>query len=171
MRVFDRLLRDDRARPEELDGAPVKRYSFRLEPVLRVRRIEEERAVLELAAAHRGLAEAEATLERRLDRYGEVPVPVGPVPVDQLLRMRARLDGVAASVVSAGTNRLRAEAVVDLRRQSWSDAATRVAALERLDERRRDEHAKEAQRQELVEVDDMVVARAGRAAIEKARAS
>jgi flagellar export protein FliJ len=149
----------------------VKRYAFRLEPVLRVRRIEEERAILELATATRALADAEATLERRLDRYGAVPVPVGPVPVDHLLRMRARLDGVAASVVHAGTQRLRAEAVVDVRRQSWSDAATRVAALERLDERRRAEHAHETQRQELVEVDDMVVARAGRAAIEKARAS
>lgn len=140
----------------------MKRYSFRLEPVLRVRRIEEDRAVLELANATRQLVAAQETLDRRVDRYGAVPVPQGPVPVDQLLRMRARLDGVAASVVHAGVERLRAEANVDTRRQLWSDAATRVAALERLDERRRAEHATEAQRQELVEVDDMVVARVGR---------
>jgi flagellar FliJ protein len=140
----------------------MKRYSFRLEPVLRVRRIEEDQAVLQLANAQRGLVEAEATLQRRLDRYGDVPVPAGPVPVDQLLRMRARQDGVAAAVVAAGTNRLRAEATVDVRRQEWSAAATRVAALERLDERRRAEHEQEALRQELITVDDMVVARAGR---------
>jgi flagellar FliJ protein len=148
----------------------MKRYSFRLDPVLRVRRIEEDKAVLELAQASRRLAAAEAELERRLDRYTEVPAPTGPVPVEQLLRMRARQDGVAASVVYAGADQLRAAATVDVRRGEWSEAAMRVAALERLDERRRAEHAQEANRQELVEVDDMVVARAGRAAI-RARAS
>jgi flagellar FliJ protein len=140
----------------------MKRYSFRLDPVLRVRRIEEDQRILELANAQRALADAEAMLQRRLDRYSDVPVPAGPVPVDQLLRMRSRQDGVAAAVVAAGANRLRAEATVDLRRQEWSDAAMRVSALERLDDRRRAEHQQEAQRQELVTVDDMVVARAGR---------
>jgi flagellar FliJ protein len=140
----------------------VKRYSFRLDPVLRVRRIEEDQKILELANAQRGLVEAEATLQRRLDRYGEVPVATGPVPAEVLLRLRSRQDSVAAAVVHAGANRLRAEATVDLRRQEWSEAAMKVAALERLDERRRAEHAQEAQRQELVTVDDMVVARAGR---------
>ena len=140
----------------------MKRYSFRLQPVLRVRRIEEERAVAALADATRGLASAEAMLQRRLDRYAEVPVASGPMPVEQLLRLRARQEGNAAAVVHAGTERLRAEAVVELRRQDWSQAAMKVGALERLDERRREEHAIEAQREELVEVDDMVVARAGR---------
>jgi flagellar FliJ protein len=140
----------------------MKRYSFRLDPVLRVRRVEEDRAVMELSAAQRALVAAEESLQRRVDRYSDVPVPVGPVSVDELLRMRAHQDNAAASVVFGGAERLRAEATVDIRRQAWSEAATRVAALERLDERRRAEHQQEAQRQELVEVDDMVVARAGR---------
>jgi flagellar export protein FliJ len=140
----------------------MKRYSFRLDPVLRVRRIEEDQAILQLANAQRGLAAAEEMLQRRLDRYGDVPVAAGPMPAETLLRMRSRQEAVAASVVFAGANQLRAAATVDLRREEWSAAAMRVAALERLDERRRAEHQQEAQRQELVTVDDMVVARAGR---------
>jgi flagellar export protein FliJ len=140
----------------------MKRYRFRLETALRVRKVEEGFAVAALADSQRALAEADASLDRRLDRYRDTPTPQGPMSVDELLRMRARVDGVAASVVFAGAARLGAEATVDLRRTEWSDAAARVSALERLDERRRAEHALEAQRQELIEVDDMVVARAGR---------
>lgn len=140
----------------------MKRYKFRLDTVLRVRKVEEDRAIAVLAAASRALVEAEATLQRRLDRYGDVPAPSGPLPVAELLKVRARQDGVAAAVVFAGTERLRAEATVELRRDEWSAAARRVAALERLDQRRREEHSVEAQRQEALEVDDMVVGRHGR---------
>lgn len=146
----------------------MKKYAFRLETVLRVRKVEEDRAIAVLAAAARALTAADVTLQRRLDRYADVPVPSGTLPVAELLKVRARQDGVAAAVVFAGTERLRAEATVDLRRDDWSAAAQRVAALERLDDRRRAEHAVEAQRQEAIEVDDMVVARHGR---REARAS
>jgi flagellar biosynthesis chaperone FliJ len=140
----------------------VKRYKFRLDTVLRVRKIEEDRAIAALAEANRSLVAAEQQLEAGLDRYRGTPDVSGPVPAAAFLSVRGRQDLVAASVVAAGTGKLRAEAHVDIRRGEWSAAATRVAALERLDERRRDEHAVEAQRQELVEVDDMVVARAAR---------
>jgi flagellar export protein FliJ len=140
----------------------MKRYQFRLDTVLRVRRVEEDRAIAALAAARRKLDAAEATLQDTLDRYSTVPEPSGPMSVIELLRARAHQELVAASVVHAGAERLRAEAVVELQRKEWSAAAQRVAALERLDERRREEHAVEAQRQETIEVDDMVVGRAGR---------
>ena len=141
----------------------MKRYKFRLDTVLRVRRVEEDRAIAALADARRKLEAAEQTLQDTLDRYSTVPAASGPMSVIDLLRARAHQELVAASVVHAGTQRLHAEAVVDVQRDAWSAAAQRVAALERLDERRRGEHALEAQRQETIEVDDMVVARAGRA--------
>ena len=140
----------------------MKRYTFRLDTVLRVRRVEEDRAVAALADARRQLDAAERALEDTLDRYGAMPAPSGTVALHELLQARARQELVAASVVHAGTQRLRAESIVDLQRAEWSAAAQRVAALERLDERRRAEHALEAQRQETIEVDDMVVARAAR---------
>ena len=55
-------------------------------------------------------------------------------------------------------------AVVDERRAEWAAARQRVAALERLEERRRDEHAIEVRRAEDRLVDDLVVARHARGA-------
>ncbi len=45
------------------------------------------------------------------------------------------------------------------RRAEWADAAMRVAALERLDERRRNAHRREALRDEIVTADDLVTSR------------
>ena len=141
----------------------MKRYRFRLDTVLRVRQVEEDRAKGELALAHRALAEADALLERRIDHYGDVPRPEQPMPVSSFLASRDRQEWAARAVVVAGTARLSADAHVAVRRDEWSAAAMRVAALERLDERRHEEHRLEAQRQEAIEVDDIVVARAARA--------
>ncbi len=46
-------------------------------------------------------------------------------------------------------------------RSAWSEAARRVTVLERLDERRRAEHADDERRAEVTEVDDLVTARHG----------
>jgi flagellar protein FliJ len=142
----------------------VKRYRFRLDTVLRVRQVEEDRARGELALANRALAEADAVLEHRIDHYGNVAHPAQALPVAVFLASRDQQEWAAKAVVVAGTARIAADGVVATRRQDWSAAATRVAALERLDERRRDEHRLEAQRQEGLEVDDIVVARARRSA-------
>lgn len=142
----------------------MKRYRFRLDTVLRVRQVEEERARGELALAHRRLAEADAVLEERIEHYGAVPQPTAPLPAVSFLAARDRQEWAARSVVTAGTARIAADTTVAERRSEWAAAATRVSALERLDERRRAEHRIEAQRQEGLEVDDMVVARVVRRA-------
>jgi flagellar export protein FliJ len=141
----------------------VKRYTFRLDAVLRVRQVEEERARGDLALANRALADAEARLERRIEHYGETPQPSQPLPASAFLAVRDRQEWAARSVVVAGTARIVADGEVTSRRHDWSAAVTRLAALERLDERRREEHRLEAQRQEALEVDDIVVARSRRA--------
>ena len=138
----------------------MNRYRFRLESVLRVRRIEEDRAVAALAESLRDLTAAEERLERRFDAYRDAERRTESMSIEELLRNRDRLANLAASVVAAGTARLEASVVVDERRAEWSAAAMRVSALERLDERRRDEHRLEANRQEIIEADDMVIARA-----------
>ena len=55
-------------------------------------------------------------------------------------------------------------ALVEVRRQEWMAARQRVEALERLETRRRAEHALEVQRAEDRLVDDLVVARHARGA-------
>lgn len=136
----------------------MKKYRFQLDAVLRVRRIEEERARGDLLAANRALAGAEAELERRLDHYRTVSLPGGALSHDRYLAARNRQDQAAAGVVAAGTARLAAEAERDRLRDIWSAAASRVRALERLDERRRDEHAAEVLREEVVVLDEIASA-------------
>jgi len=137
----------------------VKRYQFRLDAVLRVRRIEEDRAAADLAVANRALAEAEAELDRRLAHYQALTTSEGVVPNEAFVAERAMRDFAAMAVVSAGAARISAEAEVERTRERWSAAAMRVRALERLDERRREEHELEVRRDEVVTLDEAFAAR------------
>lgn len=140
----------------------MRRYRFRLEPVLRVRRIEEDRAVGELASARRVAAEAEALVAERRARCASRPVLAGAVAVDALLADRFLADAAVASLVAASEARRAADERVEDRRVEWAEAAARTSALQRLDERRRAEHDAEEARQEALAVDDLVTSRHGR---------
>ena len=78
--------------------------------------------------------------------------------------MQSRLDNAAGAITVARGEYRQALAVVEERRAEWAEARRRVAALERLEERRRDEHAIEVRRAEDRLVDDLVVARHARGA-------
>jgi flagellar biosynthesis chaperone FliJ len=136
----------------------MKKYQFRLDAVLRVRRIEEERARADLLGANRALAEAEAELDRRLEHYRTVTLPGGALAHDDYLAARSRQDHAAASVVAAGTARLAAEAERQRLHDIWAGTAARVKALERLDDRRREEHAAEVLREEVIVLDEVATA-------------
>lgn len=140
----------------------MKRYQFRLEPVLRVRRIEQDTVQTAVAAAHRALGEALETLQASVARYDSRPAAAGARPAPAWLAERTIVGLTAASVVAAGVAREVAAAGLEERRAALHAARRRVTALERLDERRRDEHALQTQRDEAVEVDELVTARHGR---------
>ena len=137
----------------------MKRYKFRLEQVLRVRRVQEEQARAELQAANREVARAEDLLDTRFDRYRNLAAPAGALPTSGFLAVRDRAELVAAGVVAAGALRQAARAEAAERRAAWSAAATRVTGLERLDDRRRAEHTVEVIREEDREADEVVVTR------------
>ena len=137
----------------------MKKYRFRLEAVLRVRRIEEERARGELLLANRALAEADAELERRLDHYREVAQPSGSLAHAEYVKVRSLQDAAAAGVVAAGAARLMAEAEAQRKRDLWAAAATKVRALERLDEHRRTEHAAGVLHEEILVLDEVAASR------------
>jgi flagellar protein FliJ len=141
----------------------VNRYKFRLEQVLRVRRVQEELARADLQAANREVERAEDLLHARFDRYRTMPAVDGPLPTSAFLASRDRADLVAAGVVAAGALRQAAREQAAERRRVWSAVATRVTGLERLDERRRAEHTVEAVREEDRQADEVVVGRYRRA--------
>jgi len=137
----------------------MNRYRFRLESVLRVRRAEEELARQELARANARLRAAMEAHRRESQRYDELQTAPGVLEPVVFLRERAYADLAAATVEAARQAMDAAAAEAACRYVSWSEAACLVAALERLDDRRRAEHRDEARRAEVAEADDMTSAR------------
>ena len=144
----------------------MKRFRFRLEQVLRVRRLQEDMARAELMHANREARAAADRVNERIAEYNGAPRPGGEQPYDEFNRVQFHLDNAAGAITVARTEYRTALKVVDDRRAEWAQARQRVAALERLEERRRDEHAIEARRADDRLVDDLVVARHSRGASE-----
>ncbi len=142
----------------------MKRFRFRLDQVLHVRRVQEDRARFALLSANRDAHLAAARVDERLADYSARRMPPGPQPYAEFERAVFMLESGAAAVGVARASHREALTVVDARRVDWTDARRRVAALERLEERRRAEHAIEVQRAEDQLVDDLVVARHARGA-------
>jgi len=137
----------------------MKKYSFSLSKVLRVRKIQEEQAAARLVAAQlvataaaARAAESRHALAARCARQG--------------LQSSAAFLGWAEMATLAGeafsdakTDAARAHDDVEARRNDWSSAAARVSALEHLDERGRAAHTVERRRDETKTADDIVVTR------------
>ena len=140
----------------------MKRFRFRLEQVLRVRRIQEDIARGALMAAHHGAREAADRVNARIADYAAASRPSGAQSYDAFNRMQFRLDNAAGAITIARSEYHHTLELVEARRSEWAAARQRVAALERLEARRRDEHAIEARRAEDRMVDDLVVARHAR---------
>jgi flagellar FliJ protein len=142
----------------------LKRFRFRLEQVLRVRRLQEDLARAALQHAHRDARTAADAVNARIEAYGAAARPEGTQTYDTFNQMQSHLDHAAGAITVARGIYAHAVAAVDERRAEWAAARQRVAALERLEERRRDEYAIEARRAEDRLVDDLVVARHARGA-------
>jgi flagellar export protein FliJ len=140
----------------------MKRFRFRLDQVLHVRRVQEDQARFSLLSANRDAQLAAARVDERLADYADRRMPTGPQPYAAFERAVFLLDSAAGAVGVARATQREALAVVDVRRAEWTDARRHVAALERLEARRRAEHAVEVQRAEDQLVDDLVVGRHAR---------
>ncbi len=137
----------------------MKRYRFRLETVLRVRRIQEDQARQKVAVAAAAATLAEQRATEIAESYRALPGVQVRGPVGQLMAARFepqwRAAGVSRSrVLAAQAEQVRVEQV-----DHWLGVRRSVEVLERLDERRRAEHAVEVRRDEDAAVDDLVAGR------------
>ena len=138
----------------------MKRYTFRMEQVLRVRRLQEDAARAGVAVARTAERQAEAALASSNEYYMSLDIPTAPAAATSFLGSRDRgalratgvriAEGHLSTAVEATT-----QAVTD-----WRATHQRVEALERLDDRRRDEYGVELRRFEDATVDEIVVSRA-----------
>jgi flagellar export protein FliJ len=140
----------------------VKRYRFRLEPVLNVRRTQRDLAVAGVSAAQAAASDEALALAQRDLAYSAGLGSVGTRSAAQFLGEQAHGTALAAAVLD-GRRRVAAAAVaVDQARSVLTTAATKVGALERLETRQLAEHTAATLREEDLVVDDLVVARFGR---------
>ncbi len=132
----------------------------RLQAVLRVRSLQERGARGELArrsTAHHQAVSAEQHTWERLERVADATTST-----DGLVAMRAVRDAGLRAVESQ--HRITDETLADtvVARDEWTIAARRVEALDRLGTRLREADDAEAERQQILEIDDLVLARRGR---------
>ena len=138
-------------------------FTFRLERVRALRERAEDLAKEEYAAslAHRleGAAVLRAAAEQR-DRARSAARPGEAFPLSgaDLLHSQAWLERLERTRQAAELELDRREAEVDARHVALVNAARERHALERLQERRRADHALEAARRESAELDELALA-------------
>jgi flagellar export protein FliJ len=139
----------------------MKRHVFSLNRVLRVRTTQEAIAKEGLRSAVRHAMAAEEDYDTANRRYqaglaaqasvrGSV---MGLMALRDLDTMRGR------AVVEADQHREEARVKVEAEQELWMAARQKVAALERLDERQREEHARAVLKEQDAEADDVVTTR------------
>ena len=142
----------------------MKRYEFRMEKILRVRRMQEDAARAAVAQARSLEKSAVEKLEAARRHCEALGTEVPATSTTQFLALRDRGDFRAQAVGLAGERRRSAADQTAGAVNSWHVTHRRVDALERLDERRREDYSVEAQRDEDALVDEIVTTRVRRSA-------
>jgi flagellar export protein FliJ len=141
----------------------VKRYRFRLVQVLRVRSIELDRAVGEVAKARMEANDARRRTAAREQTYRELAAaPVGST-VEDLRTRRLHQEMAADAIVKARHAERLADQLVEARLADWAEADRKVRLLEQLDERSRARHSAEVLAEEQQVLDDLVTSRQAKA--------
>ena len=137
----------------------MKKYKFQLAGVHRVRKIAEEQEKATLAEAQRLADDATAKLHARLEEIGSaVPVP-GSRTSNQFLAEREQLGRYREAVVAARSAEANALVIVHHARAEYLEAARKVRALDRLDDRKREEWRLETTRAAQLVTDETATIR------------
>jgi hypothetical protein len=136
----------------------MRRYSFSLGTVLRARRAQESIVRANLQTAHMAATAAELAANASLAHYEEV---IGSRD-EELMVHHERGELAARAVIGAAESLAGARAAVTVAMNNYLAAAREVSLLERLDERRREQHALDARHEEATEVDELVINRHAR---------
>jgi flagellar FliJ protein len=129
---------------------------FKLASILRVRRVQEDVALAELAKARRERKRAEAQTDARRGPLGAHHPPERSTATALVAAMASGLS-MAANLSAAKAVQADAEADADTAARSWSGAAGRVRALESLAERHRAAAHTALWQAEQRELDDMAI--------------
>jgi flagellar export protein FliJ len=137
----------------------VKRFEFRLDGVMRVRRIREDAARADVLRANHALNAADTLVAERETRYESMTRPSGPMTHDAHSRMRWSLEQAAAASVHATASRAAALANAEAARATWAMRRQDLRAIERLHDRALTAHRGEVRRAEDRMADELALAR------------
>jgi hypothetical protein len=140
--------------PSDL-GDRMKRYRFKLEAVLRARRVQEGVARAALVAANSATRATELAAKEALDHYQQV----AKKPGEDFMADRERATLAAKSFFQANESYKLAKAAAEAVVAEYLEARRQVAMLDRLDERQRAEHALAVQHEETVLADELATNR------------
>ncbi len=133
--------------------------TFHLESVLRIRRAQEESARHHLLVCNRHLHDQLGINAADHGRYRRIPRTLGPLSRQTFRREVADGDLAAAALVSSQAAVASARSEVEVAHLTWSQAARRVEALDRLRRRRLEEDRASDERRQLMLVDDLITSR------------
>lgn len=139
----------------------MKKYTFSLERVLRVRRTQQDIAGLELRASAARARREQDMAQLKRERYdAAVAATIGMQGMaSAALGVRQLAALHASSVLGAQLRVAAAEQTREENRLAWIAAKQRVAALEGIDARQRAEHARATIAHEDAVADDVVTSR------------
>ncbi len=136
----------------------MKRYRFNLAAVLRARRAQESLARATLVAANTSAHAAESAARQSLAHYEQVLRLTG-LGEQGFMASRQRASLAAKSFLDAKASSEQAKAAAEAATMRYLGARRAVAVLERLEARRRAEHARAVQHEEALLADELAVGR------------
>jgi len=133
----------------------VKRYGFNLETVMRVRKVQESTAKAHLQRANVAATVAAASALQSMAHYDEIRGAKNP----SWMGHREQSELAARATIEARQSLTGAETSAKAALDQYVASAQAVSVLEHLDDRRREEYAEAAQREESTFVDELVTNR------------
>lgn len=146
----------------------MKRFSFKLEAVLRLREQEEQLVQIELADALRlrvaAQAQLDASRQAQLDIYEYVRT--NQVPASELQQISRYDELHRQRIVDATIQLAHLDADIERVRLRLNEAMAAKKALEKLKERQSEQHRKEMLAAEAAELDEMALMRHGQSLLQ-----
>ena len=137
----------------------MKRYQFRLAAVARLRRAEQDVARNALVVANVALRARLVERDAEVERYRTIAARNDAATPSALLTERNDASLALERLRDAEQRVVEAATAAALTQVAWVSAHQRVAALERLEARQREEHALAMSREDAALLDDVSTAR------------
>ena len=137
-----------------------KRFTFRLETLLRVRELREREAKRKVGAKQAEIARIDLLNRQTADDIAKRQVALrdlqhGPVAPNELIRERAWIGHLRRTIVERQTVKAEFVAQLEVLQEQLRQARTQKRVIEKLRERRWQEHVHHTQRREQAESDEL----------------